>query len=70
MTEPEIKLVYSVREAAAALGVGRSLIFALLADGSLESIRVGAKRRLIPAQAITAYIERQRQAAQAEAAAR
>ena len=41
----------SVAEAAAACGIGRSLLYAEIASGRLRSFRVG-RRRLIPASAI------------------
>ena len=46
-------------EAARQLGIGRSLLYELLADGQVESIHVGRLRR-IPADALAAYIDRQR----------
>jgi len=51
----------SAEEAAAILSLGRSKIFELLAAGTLESLTVG-RRRLIPRQALTEFVERQRQA--------
>lgn len=37
------KLAFSVKEAGEALGVGRSTIFELLADGRLTRVKIGAK---------------------------
>jgi excisionase family DNA binding protein len=54
------RLLLTVSEAARQLGIGRSLLYELLADGQVESIHVGRLRR-IPADALTAYIDRQRQ---------
>jgi len=54
------KLLVSAEEAAAILSLGRSKIFELLAAGTLESLTVG-RRRLIPRQALTEFVERQRQ---------
>lgn len=45
----------SVDEAAATLGVGRSVLYGELGAGRLRSVKVG-RRRLFPAAAITAYI--------------
>jgi excisionase family DNA binding protein len=45
----------SIPEAAATLGLGRSLTYSEIAAGRLRSIRVG-RRRLIPADAIRSYI--------------
>jgi excisionase family DNA binding protein len=49
----------SSAEAAQELGIGRSLLYELLADGQIESIHVGRLRR-IPTDALTTYIEQQR----------
>ena len=46
----------SVDEAADALGIGRSRLYEEVATGRLRSLKVG-RRRLVPASAITAYIE-------------
>jgi excisionase family DNA binding protein len=53
------RLLLTVCEAAQLLGIGRSLLYELLADGQVESIRVGRLRR-IPADALADYIDRQR----------
>ena len=53
------RLLFTVSEAAQQLGIGRSLLYELLADGEVESIHVGRLRR-IPTDALTAYIDRQR----------
>lgn len=45
----------SVDQAAAALGLGRSLLYSEIASGRLTALRVG-RRRLVAAHAITAYI--------------
>lgn len=55
MTAPE-RLLYSVDQAADALGgMSRSRLYGLLADGTLASVRLG-RRRLIPADALRAYV--------------
>ncbi|MGC8633895.1 MAG: helix-turn-helix domain-containing protein [Candidatus Limnocylindrales bacterium] len=46
----------SIAEAAAALGIGRSRLYEEIGTGRLRSLKVG-RRRLVPASAITAYIE-------------
>ncbi len=53
------RLLLTVSEAARQLGIGRSLLYELLADGQVESIHVGRLRR-IPIDALAAYIDRQR----------
>ena len=45
----------SVDEAAAILGLGRSLLYSEIAAGRVLSVKVG-RRRLIPAAAIAEYI--------------
>jgi excisionase family DNA binding protein len=50
------KLLLRPEEAAEVIGVGRSKIFELIRLGALESVRIGACRR-IPAVALRAYVE-------------
>jgi excisionase family DNA binding protein len=57
--EADARLLLTVAEAAHRLGIGRSLLYELLADGRVESIHIGRLRR-IPADALAAYIDRQR----------
>jgi len=52
-------LLLTVTEAAHLLGIGRSLLYELLADGQVESIHVGRLRR-IPTDALGTYIDQQR----------
>jgi excisionase family DNA binding protein len=47
----------AVESAAQALGISRSLAFQEIRSGRLTSCKVG-RRRLVPASAITAYIDR------------
>lgn len=61
MSDPE-PLLYSPEQAAAMLGIGRSYLFELIARGEIESFKIGQLRK-IPADAITAYVERKRAAA-------
>lgn len=53
------RLLLTVVDAARRLEISRSLLYELLATGELESIHVGRLRR-VPAEALTAYVERQR----------
>jgi excisionase family DNA binding protein len=47
--EPPVeRMLLTVEEAATVLGVGRSLMFELIASGQIESVRVGRLRRLRP----------------------
>jgi len=55
---PAVKaLALSVKEAAAALGIGRTMVFYLMRDGRLKPIKIG-KRTLIPVKEIEAFIAR------------
>lgn len=49
------RLAYSPDEAAAALGVTRQHIYALMARGQLRSVKLGRSRR-IPADALEALV--------------
>ena len=49
------QLLYSVGDAAQALGVSRSTVYALVADGSLPSVRVRSARR-ITRSALEAFV--------------
>jgi excisionase family DNA binding protein len=54
------QLLLTPEHAAEALAVGRTKLYELLRTGALESVRIGAARR-IPAAALTAYVEHLRQ---------
>lgn len=47
------------KDAAVALGIGRSKLFELLAEGRLESIKLGSCR-LIPRDSLDAFVLRER----------
>ncbi len=47
----------SIDEAAKALGIGRTALYAELLSGELWSVKVG-RRRLVPASAIGRYIDK------------
>ncbi len=51
------KRLLNVNEAASALGLGRSLMYMLIATGELASIKIGRSRR-IPVGAIDEFIAR------------
>ena len=53
------KLLLNVEEAVAATSIGRSKLYELMADGTIESVKVG-KRRLIPEAALVRFVERVR----------
>lgn len=51
-----MKLLYRVDEARAALGVGLTKLYELLASGELEAKRLG-RRTLITAESLERYVE-------------
>lgn len=55
--EPASDRLMSIDEAAAALGIGRSHLYAEIGAGRLRSLTSG-RRRLVPSSAVTEYIER------------
>ena len=54
-----VRLLLTVEEAADRLGIGRTLMYALVKDGDIESVRIGRLRR-IPADALPAYLDQLR----------
>lgn len=52
---PQEKLTYSLKEAAAALGVGKSTLYKALSDGALSAVKLG-NRTLIPADSLRAWM--------------
>jgi len=50
-----IRLALSPEQAAAALGVGRTTVYQLIASGRLRSLRVG-RRRIVPMAALEAFL--------------
>lgn len=57
-----VRLAYSVTEAVAITGLGRTTLFALMRNGTLPSFTIG-KRRLIASADLEAMIAHARQAA-------
>lgn len=57
MPDTTERAAYSVLDAAQYLGVSRSQVYRLLADGSLDSLKIGT-RRLIRRDALDALLER------------
>ena len=61
---PEVdmdKLLLTPTEAATALGIGRSKVYELMQTGQLQSVHIGACRR-VPAEALHAFLEQLRTA--------
>ena len=48
-------MLFSVDQAAAVLGIGRTNVYALMRDGKLRSVKVGG-RRLIPRTALETFV--------------
>jgi excisionase family DNA binding protein len=65
---PPTKLLLTVEEAADRLGIGRTLAYALVKSGDLESVQIGRLRR-VPADALGAFLTRIRAIAEATPAA-
>lgn len=55
------RLLYTVPDAAAQLSVSERKVRDLVADGAIDSVLIG-RRRLIPHDALAAYIERLKRA--------
>jgi excisionase family DNA binding protein len=55
--ERDEKLLLSVVEAAERLGVGRTLMYALLGSGQIESMHVGRLHK-VPVEALARFVER------------
>lgn len=50
-----LHLLLTVEEAAEQLGIGRTLMYALVKQGAIESVQIGRLRR-IPADALPRYL--------------
>jgi excisionase family DNA binding protein len=59
MEDPLDPLLLTPEQAAARLGVGRTRMFALIAEGAVESVKVGRSRR-VPSDALQDYVGRLR----------
>lgn len=53
---PPPKYLMSIKDAARALGVGRSTAYALMAQGKLATVQIG-RRRLIPTESVLAIVK-------------
>lgn len=51
------KLLLTPEEAAEVLSIGRTKVYALIAEGELVSVRIGNSRR-VPLDAVNEFIER------------
>lgn len=52
---PGPRLVLTIEEAAQRLGIGRTLMYALVSAGEVESVRIGRLRR-VPVGALDSYV--------------
>jgi excisionase family DNA binding protein len=60
------RIVFTVEEAAERLRIGRTLVYALVRSGDIESITIGRLRR-IPCDALDDFVSRMRTVGQAYA---
>lgn len=51
------KLLYSIPDAAEQLSLSARVLERLIADGEVDTIKIG-RRRLVPAEALTTYVAR------------
>ena len=59
------KLLLTPEEAAEVLSIGRTKVYALMADGELISVRIGNSRR-VPLDAVSEFVARLEDEARAE----
>lgn len=55
-------LLYSIPDAAGQLSVSARVLERLIKDGEVDTVKIG-RRRLVPAEALSDYIERLRRSA-------
>lgn len=60
------KLLLSIEEAGEVIGLKRSKMYALIAAGDIETVKIGKSRR-VPVEALENYVSRLREAAGATA---
>jgi excisionase family DNA binding protein len=63
-----VRLVLTIDEAAERLGIGQTLMSALVRSGEVESVRIGRLRR-IPTECLEEYVQRLRRARRGNPAA-
>ncbi|HET9873907.1 MAG TPA: helix-turn-helix domain-containing protein [Propionibacteriaceae bacterium] len=54
-----VPLVLTVEQAAEQLGIGRTVMYALVSSGAVESVRIGRLRR-VPADALVTFLDQLR----------
>jgi excisionase family DNA binding protein len=60
----ESQLLLTPADVAVRLSIGRTVVYELMANGELESLKIGRSRRIL-SSAVEAYVERLRERAQA-----
>jgi excisionase family DNA binding protein len=53
----EQRKLLPIPDAAHRLGIGRTLMYELIAAGVIPTVRIGNKRRLVPVEALDAYAD-------------
>ena len=56
LSQQVTRIAYSVEEFAEACGISRDLVFDMIKDGDIKSLKAGG-RRLIPASAVSTWLE-------------
>lgn len=62
-----VPLVLTIEQAAERLGVGRTIMYALVSSGAIESVKIGRLRR-VPADALATFLAELRSGSKAGAA--
>ena len=60
MSIADVRVLFTVEEAARALGIGRTRMFELIQTGDVETVLIGRLRR-IPVDALDAFVGRLRE---------
>jgi len=55
ITATTAAVLLTVEEAAARLRIGRTTMYGLVSSGAIETVTIG-RRRLVPAECVTAYV--------------
>lgn len=52
---PPDRMLYPIKEIQSKLGISRTMVYQILGDGRLHSVRIGS-RRFVTAEALSAYV--------------
>jgi excisionase family DNA binding protein len=69
MPTADVRVLFTVEEAARALGIGRTRMFELIQDGHVETVLIGRLRR-IPVDALDTFVNRLRESPKTTASTR